>query len=208
MQVRKHTLISALTIPAALAICVTLGAPAKACTVSPKNLASYGMDVDRLTAAVAASSHSAETLDAATRTPSGVPPRGVEGGTEYFGGAQIVGLWKATYTSGGQTADVGFEVWHSDGTEVYNDIAPPAEGNVCLGVWSQTGRSTFKLYHPAWTFDMNGNLTGTAIIRVNVTLNANASKYSGTYTFDFFDNSGNSMGHYEGQVSATRITVN
>ena len=52
--------------------------------------------------------------------------------------ALIVGLWKVTFTSGGQVTDVGFDAWHSDGTETLNDVSPISH-NVCLGVWKQTG---------------------------------------------------------------------
>jgi len=206
MQVSRNMFIKAGAL-ALVGLWVSVGTAAKACTVSAKTALAYGIDVDALTAA-AAHSASGQTLDAASKPESSLPVRGIQGGTEYFGGAQIVGLWKVTFTSGGQVVDVGFETWHSDGTEFYNDIAPPAEGNVCMGVWAQTGKSTYKLYHPAWLFDSNGNLIGTAIIRITATLSANASKYNGTYTYDTYDNSGNSTGHFDGTVAATRITVN
>jgi hypothetical protein len=52
--------------------------------------------------------------------------------------------------------DVGFEQWHSDGTEMLNDTPPPASGNVCLGTWEKIGPQTYTLVHPA--FNAEGNL--------------------------------------------------
>jgi len=119
----------------------------------------------------------------------------------------IVGLWNVTFTSGGQTVDVAFDVWHSDGTEILNDYTNPIEGNVCLGVWKQTGPRTFKLKHPSWSFDTNGNLLGTVIIRETVTLSPDCNQYKGEYTYDIYDTSGTFVNEYTGSIAATRIQV-
>jgi hypothetical protein len=124
---------------------------------------------------------------------------------ETAGPVSIVGLWQISFISGGQVVDAGFDAWHSDGTELLNDIPPPATGNVCIGVWTQTGKMTYKLKHPSWTFDLSGNLTGTAVIRETVTISSAGDKFNGTYTIDFYDNSGSSTGHFEGKVQASRI---
>lgn len=123
------------------------------------------------------------------------------------GSASIVGLWRVAFVSGGQTVDEGFDTWHSDGTELLNDTPAPSTGNVCMGVWAQTARSTFKLYHPSWTFDANGNLNGTAIIRELVTVAANGKSYRGTFTIDVYDLAGNRIFHAAGTLAAQRITV-
>jgi len=117
----------------------------------------------------------------------------------------IVGLWKTTFTSGGQVVDQGFDLWTADGTEVLNDDPAPATGNVCLGVYTQQG-STYKLKHPSWTFDGSGNLTGTAIIREQVTMNG-ANNYKGTFTLDIYDLSNNPLAHFSGTIAAQRISV-
>jgi hypothetical protein len=118
----------------------------------------------------------------------------------------ITGLWKITFTSGGQVVDQGFDVWHSDGTEILNDTPPPATGNICLGVWSAVGPRAYKLYHPSWTFDNNGNLDGTAIIQEQVTLDSKAATFKGTFTVDVYDLSGAHLDRLEGTVAAQRIT--
>jgi hypothetical protein len=119
----------------------------------------------------------------------------------------IVGMWNITFTSGGQVVDQGFDVWHSDGTEILNDNPPPSSGNVCLGVWQQTGRFSFKLKHPSWTYDNNGNLTGIATIREQITLDPSGNTFKGTFTVDVADLNGNALLHIAGTVSAKRITV-
>ena len=121
--------------------------------------------------------------------------------------ATIVGLWKITFVSGGQVVDQGFDAWHSDGSEILNDSPAPSTGNVCLGVYSRTSPQTYKLYHPSWTFDDQGNLTGTAVIREQVTLDNKGETFQGTFTVDIFDLAGNRVGGLSGKVSATRIKV-
>jgi hypothetical protein len=122
-------------------------------------------------------------------------------------GASIVGLWKSTFTSGGQVVDQGFDQWSSDGTEILNDDPAPATGNVCLGVYVKSGPSTYKLKHPSWTFDAAGNLTGAAIIREQVTVAPGGNSYKGPFTIDIYDLSGNHLAHFSGTITAQRITV-
>jgi len=117
----------------------------------------------------------------------------------------IVGLWNVNFVSGGVTADQGFDLWNSDGTEILNDTPPPSTGNVCLGVWTKTGPTTYQLKHPSWTFDASGNLNGTAIIRETVTLGPGADSFSGPYTVDVIDLNGKNQGHFEGTITGTRI---
>lgn len=119
--------------------------------------------------------------------------------------ASIVGLWNITFTSGGQVVDVAYDIWHSDGTEVLNDYTNPIEGNVCLGVWEQTGPRSYKLKHPSWSFDNTGTLQGTVMIREKVTVSPDGNSFTGSYTYDVYDISGKFVVEYNGQVKATRI---
>ncbi len=120
----------------------------------------------------------------------------------------IVGLWHVRFLSGGSLYDEGFDQWHSDGSEILNDNGvPPAQGNVCLGVWKKVGSRTFKLKHPAWNWDANGNLTGTLIIRETVTVDVDGDSYHGAFTFDFYDPNGNLTSEVKGDLNAKRITV-
>ena len=119
----------------------------------------------------------------------------------------IVGLWRSKAFSGGQLIDEAFEQWNADGSEIMNDTPPPQTGNVCLGVFVKSAQSTYKLKHPSWTFDSNGNLTGTAIIRELVIVGGGGNSYSGTYTIDFYDVNGKHLQQFGGTVQAERITV-
>jgi hypothetical protein len=123
------------------------------------------------------------------------------------GSATIDGLWKTTFSSGGQVVDQAFEVFHSDGTEVMVDTAPPSSGNVCVGVWVRTNGLTFQLNHPSWTFDEKGNLTGTATIKMSITLAANSNKFTGTFTVDIATLAGVVVQHLSGTVAGERIQV-
>jgi hypothetical protein len=107
--------------------------------------------------------------------------------------APIVGLWDIKFMDGSQVVDEGFDAWHSDGTETLNDTPPPVTGNVCLGVWTQTGRNTFKLKHPSWVYDeaTNTQIVGQAIIRETVTVSRDGNSFSGTSTIDIIDTFGN-----------------
>ncbi|HYL37022.1 MAG TPA: hypothetical protein VEV17_13995 [Bryobacteraceae bacterium] len=123
----------------------------------------------------------------------------------------IVGLWDVTFMSGGQVYDEGFDQYHSDGTEIMNDIPPPASGNVCLGVWARTGGHSYKLRHPFWIFDNAGiNLIGRGVLLEQITLDVSGDSYAGTFIFEFRDLSGNpipSMPDVSGSMTASRITA-
>ena len=119
----------------------------------------------------------------------------------------IAGLWHSKSFSDGQITDEAFEQWNSDGTEVLNDNPPPQTGNVCLGVFVKSAQSTYKLKHPSWTYDSNGNLNGTAIIRELVIVGRGGNSYSGTYTVNLYDLKGNHIAQFGGTVEAERITV-
>ncbi|HUK23566.1 MAG TPA: hypothetical protein VLV49_03220 [Terriglobales bacterium] len=121
--------------------------------------------------------------------------------------SSIVGLWNVTFLSGGQVVDVAFDAWHADGIEILNDYTNPINGNVCLGVWAQTGSRSYKLKHPSWYFDGSGNLLGTVVIRETVRLSSDGNSYTGTYTYDIYDVSGNFQEELTGQIKATRISA-
>ena len=118
----------------------------------------------------------------------------------------VTGLWDIKFYAEGQLVDEGFDAWHADGIETLNDNPPPATGNVCLGVFAQTGQRTFKLKHPSWVYDeTNTNVIGIATIRETITMDRSGNGFSGTFTVDVVDTSGNPVGHTEGTVKATRI---
>ena len=129
------------------------------------------------------------------------PPPGGEG--------DIVGLWDVKFLIDGVVGDEGFDQYHSDGTEILNDTPPPAAGNVCLGVWEKKGHS-IVLKHPSWIYDpTNTFVVGTATILETINVAKGGQTFTGTFTIQFRDLSGNSLGpDLGGQLQATRITPN
>ena len=123
----------------------------------------------------------------------------------------IVGLWAVTFNSKGQVFDQGYDQWHSGGTEILNDIAPPEPANgsgaFCLGVYKKTGPRSFKLVHPAFAFDANGNLAAHILLLENVTVDRNGKSYRGTFSFLQYDLSGNLIFQADGDLLAERITA-
>lgn len=142
---------------------------------------------------------------------------------DHADAASIVGMWHVTFT--GKTmngaafsglVDNALVVWHSDKTEIMNSGRPPQDGNFCMGVWEQTGRFTYKLNHFAWggnnyTPGTPNGVVGDPIGPVHyvesVTLNPDGKHYSGTFTLNQYDTSGNVQTTITGVITATRITV-
>lgn len=125
--------------------------------------------------------------------------------------ASIVGFWHVLFVSGGQVFDEGYDQWHSDGTEILNDTAPPqpanGTGTICLGVYKKTGPRTYKSKHPFWSFDATGTLVGTGVILETVTVGQSGDHYTGSFEFITYDLKGNTTSDTKGELKAERITV-
>jgi hypothetical protein len=134
----------------------------------------------------------------------------------------IVGMWHVTFTAEGNELgppddtpiDNALVTWHSDGTELMNSARPPQDGNFCMGVWKKTGKSTYKLNHFAWLANDTanapsgiGNPTGPTRFFEEITLSPDGKHYSGKFTLDAYDTSGNPVAHIVGVIAATRITL-
>lgn len=117
----------------------------------------------------------------------------------------IVGFWSIVLSIDGQAIDSGYAQWHDDGTEMMNSSRSPATQSFCMGVWKKVARNTYKLNHFALSFNPDGSEVGPANIRQLVTVK-NGNSYSGSFTLDQYDLSGNLLVHLEGDVSGTRIT--
>jgi len=140
--------------------------------------------------------------------------------------AAIVGLWKFKLTAmgningirDGTPIDFGLETWHSDGTEmIISGGRDPNISNVCMGVWKQIGRSTFKLNHAvlAWG-PPAGAYLGPGTLTEVVTVDSTGNSLSGTFTFtqyvatisNPFDQNNIAVPFpIYGVVTATRVTV-
>lgn len=135
--------------------------------------------------------------------------QGQNGGSNNL---SIVGLWHTTFISGGALWDEAFEQWHSDGTELAVDNAvPPVLGNVCVGVYKQTGQRTYSLRHVTWNWDPSqaSPFAGSFLLLMTVTVDKGGNTFSGSFVSDSFDTLGNIIPelHAEGTVSSERITV-
>lgn len=119
----------------------------------------------------------------------------------------IVGLWSFTVTVNGAISLRGFEAYHSDHTEIINEFHDPRTGNVCLGIWETIGWRTYKLKHLAFLWDADGNWIGYRIVRQTVTVDNGGNTFSGPWSVDRTDKDGNVLLHNDGEIAATRITV-
>jgi hypothetical protein len=142
--------------------------------------------------------------------------------------ASIVGLWHliytATYTSNGSFLPVpspappggfqfleSYKTWHGDGTEFENAFLPPTGGNICFGVWKETGNGKVKLHHIGLMF--NGNVIANVFTVDEIdTVARNGNTYTGSFDFKLFGGTdvygtGTPLQEIKGTTAGTRITV-
>ena len=128
----------------------------------------------------------------------------------------IVGFWHVKFISEGSEGipdgtevDAGYSQWHSDGTEIMNSGGrSPITSNFCLGVWEKVEHCRYKLNHFATAWDAAGeHLIGPANIREDVTVHPDHDHFSGTFTIDQYDESGNKLAHVVGKITGVRIKV-
>ena len=124
----------------------------------------------------------------------------------------IVGLWDVKFQqlSPGPPAffDEGYDQFHSDGTEIMNDIPAPSTGNVCLGVFARTGPRSYRLHHVFWNFDAAGNVIGRGTWDSDITLDSSGNSYAGTWTMKNYNLAGTLLPPVlSGTLSAQRIKV-
>jgi hypothetical protein len=87
---------------------------------------------------------------------------------------------------------------------------PPSLGNVCVGIWKQTGPRAFKLRHTAWNFDAAGNYISIFVMDVTIRVDRRGARFSGTWSANNLDKTTREpipTEHFEGTVLGTRITV-
>ena len=128
----------------------------------------------------------------------------------------IVGTWKEKWISEGSEGlkdgaefDASYSQWHSDGTEVnVSGLRPPLTGDVCMGVWIRTGARTYQMNHFGVSYDPTGTkLVGPARIQQWLTLDAKGDSTTGKFTVDQYDEAGNTLAHFQGNVIGTRVTM-
>ena len=132
----------------------------------------------------------------------------------------LVGMWSFQFISQGNTTrspsiadgtqiNFGYTQFHSDETEILNAGArSPAQQNFCLGVWQDTGNSTYQVNHFALNYDAaTGALLGRILVIEKITVSPGGTALSGTFVETVYDTKGNQTDHLTGQVTAQRITV-
>ena len=136
--------------------------------------------------------------------------------------ASIVGMWHVVFT--GETmngapfsgiVDNSVLVFHHDGTEIMNSSRPAQDGNFCLGVWEHTSRLKYHVNHIAWQGNDPtnapsgiGNPQGGAQLLEKITLNEDGDSYTGSFSLQAYDTSGNPTVLFTGSIKAKRITIN
>jgi len=124
--------------------------------------------------------------------------------------ASIVGMWLLGFYHGDQPWDAAIEQFSSDGNEMTNDnVASPALGYLCWGVWERVGNRQYKMKHIGWVFDANGAYFGRFDFVATITLTDHGDGFVGNYVIEQEDLSGNILPafHDEGTLKATRFTV-
>ncbi|MGJ7511945.1 hypothetical protein [Variovorax sp. GT1P44] len=151
-----------------------------------------------------------------------------KGGDRF--GPGIVGMWKLTFVSDGTAypatippgvvLDFGTSQWHSDGTEfLISGSRPPSSGDVCMGVWEQTGNATYKLKHVALAYVSSDTppplgpvspaaFVGPAIMHQTITLSRSHNSFEGRFTIDqYAPDETTLLQHIGGTLTGTRFTV-
>jgi hypothetical protein len=150
--------------------------------------------------------------------PQSWAPKGANGAMRLVSDQDsdgIVGFWRVTLTSKGNTAfgipdgatlDKGFAQWHSDGTEIMNSNRQPSTGSFCLGVWKKIS-GKYRLNHFAVSFD-DGVHLGYANIREEVVLSDDGNSFSGSFIIAIYDGQGNAGPVLKGDITGTKVKVN
>ncbi|KAA6457293.1 hypothetical protein DYQ86_23505 [Acidobacteria bacterium AB60] len=139
--------------------------------------------------------------------------------SEEGGGPTMVGLWHVAFIAEGNgpglppdgvQVDNALSAWHSDGTEETVSSRAPSTGDVCMGVWKQVGDRHYKLNHFGISFDPTvdpNTPQGFADIRMDITLSPDGSVFTGTFTLQQYDNSGNLLVEIKGDLVGQRVTL-
>ena len=142
----------------------------------------------------------------------------------------IAGLYEVTLTAEGNgptglpdgaPVDHAYVSWLADGNEIMNSGRPAGDGDVCTGIWAQTGARTYMVNHfmLAWAqsvdangVDIDNTFVGPAHLQETITLSKDGSSYTGTFVLTQYDPNYNIILPggipIKGTVSGTRKTIN
>ena len=118
----------------------------------------------------------------------------------------IIGLWHDLHTASDGTLFLeGYDTWNRSGEEYELGNLPPAGGNLCVGVWKKHGNTIELTTHVAWTYDLNGNFTGTLNFTEKNQVASDGNSYTGTFDARFFDTTGAQLQEITGTTTAERL---
>ena len=120
----------------------------------------------------------------------------------------LVGMWIVGFYHGASRWDLAIEQFSQDGNEMTNDNAyPPAQGNICWGVWERMKNGQYKMKHIGWVWDANGVYFGRFDFAATIVMNDRGDGFTGTYVADQEDVSGNILPefHDAGTLKGTRF---
>jgi hypothetical protein len=115
--------------------------------------------------------------------------------------AGIVGMWRVSFLAdvdegpfkAGDMVDFATIQYHADGNEfMISGGRAPSTGDVCMGVWKQTGERTYQVKHLAlaWTGpdahppSATVAYLGPSVIHESIHLNHARNYFEGTFTID------------------------
>jgi hypothetical protein len=147
------------------------------------------------------------------------------GFSDYFP-ASIIGVWKIEFLAKGNTngipdgtlIDFGTATWYGDGTEtMISGGRAPSTGDVCMGVWEQVGRFSYKLNHLAMAW-MGGAYAGPTKIEETINLDPSGRTFKGHFTITAYAASATAGQEFDestvvaptpikGQITGVRLTV-
>jgi hypothetical protein len=118
-------------------------------------------------------------------------------------GANIVGTWLVTYTSGGNPAGQALIQWHSDRTEWESINFPVDSGNICVGSWKVVDPMHVTRLHMGWLYTA-GLLTG-YFTETETALVSSRNAYTGAADIKIFDTAGDVLAEFPVTSSAVRF---
>ena len=119
----------------------------------------------------------------------------------------IVGLWHASHYVNGSLLFDSLDQWFGDGNEIEFANIAPATGDLCLGVWTMSGKSV-SLWHTGWTFNSDGSPSGTMVLTETLKVSTGGTTFKGPFDVKFYDVDGNLLQDLSGKTTAERLPGN
>ena len=138
----------------------------------------------------------------------------------------LVGMWNVTVTSDGASypgpipygvlIDFATIQYHSDGTEFQiSGSRPPSTGDVCMGIWRQTGDRTYQVKHLALAWvspdstppSPTAKYLGPGKFTETIHLNRKGDRFTGNVAIDQYADDGVTLiEHVSGTMTGVRFT--